>query len=172
MKADLHSHTIYSDGIYSVYDLVVMAKEKKNVYYGTGKRKASIAKVQLIPGKGKVTVNIKPKNFEGTAFGFEKEFTKEKMQELFRSLTDDDEKRKAIEKAARAMSAPEAKKTIADEIICDNNFYRDHGEGIINDGKIIYMAPNSFVVPSLFGAIRISAKSLHDSIVCLIFDIF
>lgn len=29
MKADLHSHTIYSDGIYSVYDLVVMAKEKK-----------------------------------------------------------------------------------------------------------------------------------------------
>ncbi len=27
--------------------------------------------------KGKVTVNIKPKNFEGTAFGFEKEFVKE-----------------------------------------------------------------------------------------------
>ena len=36
-----------------------MAKDKKNVYYGTGKRKASIAKVQLIPGKGKVTVNGK-----------------------------------------------------------------------------------------------------------------
>ena len=28
MKADLHSHTIYSDGIYSVYDTVMMAKEK------------------------------------------------------------------------------------------------------------------------------------------------
>ena len=36
-----------------------MAKDKKNVYYGTGKRKTSIAKVQLIPGKGKVTVNGK-----------------------------------------------------------------------------------------------------------------
>jgi len=36
-----------------------MAKDKKNVYYGTGKRKASIAKVQLIPGKGKITVNGK-----------------------------------------------------------------------------------------------------------------
>ncbi len=47
----------------------------------------------------------------------EKGFTKEKMQELFRSLTDDDEKRKAIEKAAKAMSAPEAKSRIADEII-------------------------------------------------------
>lgn len=28
MKADLHSHTIHSDGIYSVYDHVLMAKEK------------------------------------------------------------------------------------------------------------------------------------------------
>ncbi len=36
-----------------------MAKEKKNVYYGTGRRKASIAKVKLIPGKGNVTVNGK-----------------------------------------------------------------------------------------------------------------
>ena len=36
-----------------------MAKDKKNVYYGTGRRKASIAKVKLIPGKGKVTVNGK-----------------------------------------------------------------------------------------------------------------
>ena len=36
-----------------------MAKEKTNVYYGTGRRKASIAKVKLIPGKGKVTVNGK-----------------------------------------------------------------------------------------------------------------
>ena len=36
-----------------------MAKEKKNVYYGTGRRKASIAKVKLIPGKGNVTGNGK-----------------------------------------------------------------------------------------------------------------
>ena len=36
-----------------------MAKDKKNVYYGTGRRKASIAKVKLIPGKGRVTVNGK-----------------------------------------------------------------------------------------------------------------
>ncbi len=34
-----------------------MAKEKENFYYGTGRRKASIAKVKLIPGKGKMTVN-------------------------------------------------------------------------------------------------------------------
>ena len=33
-----------------------MAK-KGNVYYGTGKRKTSIAKVKLIPGNGKITVN-------------------------------------------------------------------------------------------------------------------
>ena len=34
-----------------------MAKAKQSVYYGTGKRKASIAKVKLIPGTGKITVN-------------------------------------------------------------------------------------------------------------------
>ena len=28
MKADLHSHTIHSDGIYSVYDHIMMASEK------------------------------------------------------------------------------------------------------------------------------------------------
>lgn len=36
-----------------------MAKSKQNVYYGTGKRKTSIAKVKLIPGKGNITVNGK-----------------------------------------------------------------------------------------------------------------
>ena len=36
-----------------------MAKEKENFYYGTGRRKASIAKVKLVPGKGKMTVNGK-----------------------------------------------------------------------------------------------------------------
>ena len=34
-----------------------MAKEK--FYYGTGRRKTSIAKVKLFPGKGKITVNGK-----------------------------------------------------------------------------------------------------------------
>ena len=33
-----------------------MAKSEK-VYYGTGRRKTSIAKVKLMPGKGKITVN-------------------------------------------------------------------------------------------------------------------
>ncbi len=35
-----------------------MAKEKRS-FYGTGRRKGSIAKVTLTPGKGKVTVNGK-----------------------------------------------------------------------------------------------------------------
>ncbi len=35
-----------------------MAKNDK-IYYGTGKRKTSIAKVKLIPGTGKITVNGK-----------------------------------------------------------------------------------------------------------------
>ena len=35
-----------------------MAKENK-VYYGTGRRKASIAKVKLVSGTGKITVNGK-----------------------------------------------------------------------------------------------------------------
>lgn len=34
-----------------------MAKAKQNVYYGTGRRKASIAKVKLTSGTGKITVN-------------------------------------------------------------------------------------------------------------------
>ena len=34
-----------------------MAKEKTNVYTGTGHRKTSVARVTLTPGKGKITVN-------------------------------------------------------------------------------------------------------------------
>ena len=34
-----------------------MAKDKKNVYTGTGRRKSSVARVTLIPGTGKITVN-------------------------------------------------------------------------------------------------------------------
>ncbi len=36
-----------------------MAKDKKNVYTGTGKRKTSIARVRLVSGKGNITVNGK-----------------------------------------------------------------------------------------------------------------
>lgn len=32
----------------------------KMQYYGTGRRKSSVARVRLIPGKGEVTVNKKP----------------------------------------------------------------------------------------------------------------
>lgn len=47
----------------------------------------------------------------------EKDFTKEKMQELFRSLTDDDAKRHSVEAAAKAMSTVDAKEKIADTVI-------------------------------------------------------
>ena len=36
---------------------MVKAKQTQNIYYGTGKRKASIAKVRLTAGSGKITVN-------------------------------------------------------------------------------------------------------------------
>ncbi len=36
------------------------AKSKKVVYWGTGRRKSSIARVRLTPGTGKVTVNERP----------------------------------------------------------------------------------------------------------------
>ena len=34
-----------------------MAKKETKLYYGTGRRKTSIAKVQLITGNGKITIN-------------------------------------------------------------------------------------------------------------------
>ncbi|HMM00326.1 MAG: 30S ribosomal protein S9 [Bacilli bacterium] len=38
-----------------------MAAKKKTVqYYGTGRRKSSIARVYLVPGKGEITVNGRP----------------------------------------------------------------------------------------------------------------
>ncbi len=36
-----------------------MAKSKKDVFCGTGRRKSAIARVRLIEGKGKITVNGK-----------------------------------------------------------------------------------------------------------------
>ena len=38
---------------------MVKAKQTQNIYYGTGKRKASIAKVRMTTGSGKITVNGK-----------------------------------------------------------------------------------------------------------------
>ena len=34
-----------------------MAKKKDNKFYGTGRRKSSIARAYLVPGTGKVTIN-------------------------------------------------------------------------------------------------------------------
>ena len=34
-----------------------MAKKKDNKFYGTGRRQSSIARVYLVPGTGKVTIN-------------------------------------------------------------------------------------------------------------------
>ena len=34
-----------------------MAKKKDNKFYGTGRRKSSIARVYLVPGTGKITIN-------------------------------------------------------------------------------------------------------------------
>ena len=36
-----------------------MAKKKDNKFYGTGRRKSSIARVYLVPGTGKITINKK-----------------------------------------------------------------------------------------------------------------
>ncbi len=36
-----------------------MAKSEKIVYYGTGRRKSSVARVRLIEGSGKITINGK-----------------------------------------------------------------------------------------------------------------
>ena len=34
-----------------------MAKKNDNRYYGTGRRKSSVARVYLVPGTGKITIN-------------------------------------------------------------------------------------------------------------------
>jgi len=34
-----------------------MAKKENRVFYGTGRRKSSVARVRLVPGSGKITVN-------------------------------------------------------------------------------------------------------------------
>ncbi|MCM1495904.1 MAG: 30S ribosomal protein S9 [Bacteroides sp.] len=39
-----------------------MAKKKDNKFYGTGRRKSSIARVYLVPGTGKITINKRDMN--------------------------------------------------------------------------------------------------------------
>ena len=58
----------------------------------------------------------------------------------------------------------------------DGNFYRDHGEGIVRDGKIIYVAPNSLVVSSLmrslFKFLDDNKDSIHPLILSAIFHYY
>ena len=46
-----------------------MAKEKRS-FYGTGRRKGSVAKVTLTPGTGKITVNGKSYSVKTSSKGF------------------------------------------------------------------------------------------------------
>ena len=74
--------------MYFTLTICKMAKEKMNVYTGTGHRKTSIARVKLIPGKGKITVNGKDVdeyftnkkddyNFKKDVYYFETTYNKE-----------------------------------------------------------------------------------------------
>ena len=44
----------------------------------------------------------------------------------------------------------------------DNGIYRNHGEGIIRDGKIIYQAPDSILVPSLMKSLFNNLKDNNN----------
>jgi Fic family protein len=46
----------------------------------------------------------------------------------------------------------------------DNGFYRDHGEGVKRDEKIIYVAPNSILVPSLMNSLFEYLKTSNDNL--------
>ena len=37
-----------------------MAKKANSKFYGTGRRKSSIARVYLVPGNGTITINKRP----------------------------------------------------------------------------------------------------------------
>lgn len=58
----------------------------------------------------------------------------------------------------------------------DKNFYRDHGEGIVSDGKIIYVAPDSLFVSSLmkslFKFIKDNKDKIHPLILSSIFHYY
>ena len=58
----------------------------------------------------------------------------------------------------------------------DNGYYRNHGEGIKKDDKIIYMAPESMLVPtlmnSLFDFINCNEGKIHPLILSSIFHYY
>ena len=56
----------------------------------------------------------------------------------------------------------------------DNGYYRNHDEGIKKDDEIIYMAPNSLVVPSLMESLfeYINGNDLHPIILASIFHYY
>ncbi len=56
----------------------------------------------------------------------------------------------------------------------DNGYYRNHGEEIKKDDEIIYMAPNSLVVPSLMESLfeYINGNDLHPIILASIFHYY
>ena len=56
----------------------------------------------------------------------------------------------------------------------DNGYYRNYGEGIKKDDKIIYMAPNSLLVPSLMKSLFefINKENLHPIILASIFHYY
>ena len=69
-----------------------MAKTKQNVFYGTGKRKASIAKVKLVSGTGKITVNGKDVHeylpYETLVMDLSQPLNMTKTNELFDVIVD------------------------------------------------------------------------------------
>lgn len=58
----------------------------------------------------------------------------------------------------------------------DNGLYRNHGEGVKKDGKIIFTAPESILVPSLmkslFEYINNEERNLHSLIIAAIFHYY
>lgn len=58
----------------------------------------------------------------------------------------------------------------------DNGYYRNHGEGVKKDNKIIFKAPESILVPSLmkslFEYIKTEEKNLHPLLVAAIFHYY
>ena len=49
----------------------------------------------------------------------------------------------------------------------DNGGYRNHGEGVEKDGKVIYMAPESLLVPSLMKSLFEFIKNSDMNIILL-----
>ena len=57
-----------------------------------------------------------------------------------------------------------AHKTLMKYLEDDNGFYRDHGEGVKRKEIIIYVAPNSILVPSLMNSLFEYLKTSNDNL--------